>query len=254
MGTHPTRNFTRRRPRVAAAIGLLAASAAVAIVIAVGSFGERGREQKSSRSGGVTAASCAAAVEWQGTTYLGNKLNQPATLGRGLGKGTIPSCSDTNQGTGTPAQTAAIVAIADLPPRQAIAIAGDPSHAYIAPGYFPELPHGALHDLLYGPRSDVPDERGNDCDNAMTTEVRAAVRSANGGILFVTALDSPDLPTQITIFTDARTIIEGGGPEPHVTPGDRIRAQVLVCRHPNDLHFLKLVATRLAIGNTALGG
>jgi RNA polymerase sigma factor (sigma-70 family) len=55
------------------------------------------------------------------------------------------------------------------------------------------------------------------------------------------------------IFVDARTLIEGGGPEPHVAPGDEIRAQVLVCRHRNDPHFLKLVATRLFLGDARHG-
>jgi hypothetical protein len=251
----PLRRQRVRRPlRVALALGLFATAAAAVIAIAVAITSERDRAQNTSKSGVTYGAVCVAAVEWQGVTYRGDKLNQPARLGRSLGEGSIPNCSDTNLGNGTPAQTVAIVAIADLPTQQAVAVAGDPTHAYIAPGYFPQLPHTALHDLLYGPRNDLPDERGNDCNNAETTEITATVRSANGGFLSVTGVDSPGLPHQTPIFPDARTVIEGGGAEPHVNAGDTIRAQVFVCRHPNDAHFLKLVATRIAIGETAPGG
>ncbi len=251
----PLKRQRHRRPlRMALAIGLPAAAAVAAIAIAVASLRERDREQKTSSSGGVTAAVCSAAVEWHGTTYLGNTLHRSITLGSSLGDGTIPGCIDSPGSSGTLARSVAIVAIAGLPPRQAVAVAGDPTHAYIAPGYFPQLPHTALHDLLYGPRTDVPDERGDDCNTAETTEVRATVRGANFGFLHVTLLDSTDLPSENTIFPDARTVIEGGGAEPHVNPGDIVRAQVLVCRHPNDAHFLKLVATRLAIGDAASGG
>ncbi|MEK6275348.1 MAG: hypothetical protein AABM30_08420 [Actinomycetota bacterium] len=43
-------------------------------------------------------------------------------------------------------------------------------------------------------------------------------------------------------------MVDGGGEPPHVSPGDIVRAQVLVCRKRDDPHFLKLVATRLTIG------
>jgi hypothetical protein len=74
------------------------------------------------------------------------------------------------------------------------------------------------------------------------------VKSANFGFLFVTLDESAGLPRETTIFPDARTVIDGGGAVPHVSPGDVVDAQVLACRHPNDAHFLKLVATRLVVG------
>jgi len=39
--------------------------------------------------------------------------------------------------------------------------------------------------------------------------------------------------------------VVGGGSPPRVEPGEIVRASVLVCRHADDPHFLKLVATRL---------
>jgi hypothetical protein len=216
-------------------------SAAAALTAACG--GSDVREASSS-----TSAMCAAAVEWQGTTYVGETVSTPAELGAQLGEGQIPSCSDTPGGTPTASQPVRLVVVSGVPREQAVAVAGDMGHVYLAPGYFPQLPGTPLHDLVYA-RSDAPDERGGDCDGAARVDVSAVVRSASFGLLHVTLDDPPDeLPRDATIFPDARTDIEEGGNEPHVEPGDAIRAEVLVCRHANDPHFLKLVATRIELG------
>jgi hypothetical protein len=70
--------------------------------------------------------------------------------------------------------------------------------------------------------------------------------------LSVTLLEPTKLPHENWIFTDARTVITGGGTKPHVKVGDVLRAQVLVCRHAKDPHFLKLVATHLSLPSDAL--
>lgn len=248
----PAREHRLRRPRrLALVIGVLAIAAAVGIVIGIVSRGTR--DETPSGSGG-SAASCIAAVEWQGTTYVGSELQRAIPLGRSLGDGTIPACSDTPGSGGTPPRSVSIVAVAGLPSREAVAAAGDPSVLYVAPGYFPQLPKTGLHDLLYGRSANRPDERGNDCNGAATAQVRATVQSANFGLLHVTLLDADNLPRENWIFPDAQTVIVGGGDEPHVRPGDVVRAQVLVCRHRNDPHFLKLVATRLSLGDAAASG
>jgi len=191
---------------------------------------------------------CAAAVEWHGTTYLGTSLDAPAALGAELGGGTIPSCSDTPGGTPMQSQHVRLAAVGGVPSGQAVAVAGDAGHVFVAPGYFPQLPGTPLHELVY-PTGEAPDERGGDCGDAVTEDVQATVRSASFGFLNVTLADPPDrIPRDTPIFPEARTVVEGGGATPHVEPGDEIRARVLVCRHADDPHFLKLVATRLELG------
>jgi hypothetical protein len=229
--------------RLSLALGILLAIAAAG---AIAIFSERGGEGKPSSSA-VTAGSCALAVEWQGTTYIGGRANQPLSLGAKLGKGTIPPCVDMvgpNAPPPGPPGSVTVVSIEGVPSRQAIATLGERTVHYIAPGYFPQLPSTGLHDLIFGPDPNIPDERRG-CNDAQQAEVRAKVQSAFWGNLHVQLLDSPDLPRENWIVPEARTVIEGGGTEPHVSLGDVIRAQVLVCRHPNDPHFLKLVATRL---------
>jgi hypothetical protein len=243
-----------RRPRLGPSrrlsivVGLLLAVVAAAAIAIVD---ERGDDGKPSNSRVASSAACAgpAPVKWQGTTYSGGRANQLLALGGKLGKGTTPPCSDTVvNGVPTPPGppgSVTVVSIDGISPRAAIATLGERTIYYIAPGYFPQLPNTPLHDMVFGPHPNIPNERRDDCDDAAQAEVNAKVRSAGFGHLRVTLLDSPDLPRENTIFPEARTVIEGGGAEPHVSPGDVIRAQVLVCRNPDDPHFLKLVATRL---------
>jgi hypothetical protein len=215
------------------------------VAVAAGTIGTIALSQGHGAARSWVAGSCAAAVEWAGTTYAGDKLDQLAPLSDRLGNGTLPACVDTNAGTPALERSVSVVAIEGVPSREAVAIAGDRLHVYVAPGYFPQLPRTPLHDVVYGPSTDVPDERGDDCKDAKLANVRASVRSAHFGFLSVQLLDSDDLPRQNWIFSDAHTVVDGGGAEPHVDTGDVVRAQVLVCRHPNDAHFLKLVALRL---------
>jgi hypothetical protein len=198
----------------------------------------------------ATTSSCAAAVKWNGTLYLGNRVYHRLRLTKRLGRGTLPACRDTPSGTASPTQRVSVVAIANIPARVAVAVAGDAGVIYEAPGYFPQLPGTPLHRAVYGVREDVPNERGNDCDTAQTKDLTARVLGAPFGWLSVELRNVTDLPRKIGIFPDVHTTISYRQHGlPHVEPGDMIHATVLVCRHPNDAHFLKLVATRLKIGN-----
>jgi len=236
------RRRARRSRRPALVVAVLAVAAATGITLAVVRL--TGHDERQLGSGG--SGSCAAAVEWHDTTYLGTAVHREVTLGRSLGSGTLPPCNDTGPGSGGGAQSVSLVAVGEIPPRQAVAVAGQPSIVYVAPGYFPELPNTALHDLLYGPRTDIPNERAG-CLGSKTEEVQATM----DGIAGTLHVASGGLPRDTLIFVDARTRIDGGGPEPHLAPGDHIRTQVLLCRHRNDPHYLKLVATRLFLGNAA---
>ena len=241
---HPLRRYPRpggNRPAIAASLAAVLATAAVVFLV-VRSGDDRPSKVASS------SGSCAVTVEWRGTTYQGTSVQQPMKLGAPLGHGSVPACNDTpGNSDGTGPQPLALAEIAGIPPAQAVASA-DWQTLYLAPGYFPQVPGTLLHDLIYGTRSGVPNERGNKCRDAKTANMRAKVLAANFGFLRVDLEDAPGLPRRTWIFPDARTLLSGGGSPPHVDPGDTVRARVLVCRNPDDPHFLKLVATRLAIG------
>jgi hypothetical protein len=248
---HPLRR--RRRPwqnRMSIATSLAAALAVAVVVFLV----VRSGDDRPSKVFSSSSASCAVTVEWRGITYRGTSVQQPMKLGAPLGHGSVPACNDTpGNSDGTGPQPLALAEIAGIPPAQAVASA-DWQTLYLAPGYFPQVPGTLLHDLIYGMAAGVPDERRDDCRDAKTRDVRAKVLAAINGFLNVDLDDAPGLPRRTVIFPDARTLFTGGGSPPHVDPGNTVRARVLVCRHPDDPHFLKLVATRLAIGERSVGG
>jgi hypothetical protein len=217
--------------------------AAAVLVIVLSGAGERDGTSSSAN----TSGSCAAVIEWRGATYSGARAQRPLRFGAALGRGTVPACLDTPGSPGSELLPVALVEVVGLLPAQAVGFeSGD--FLYLAPGYFPQQPRTPLHDALYGTHTDVPDERGDDCGDATVAEVRATVLAATFGSLRVELEDARDLPARTWIFPDARTLITGGGTPPHVSPGDSVRAQVLVCRKPDEPQFLKLVATRLALG------
>jgi len=244
---HPQPRRTRSRvSRVALAcvFAALVVGGAAALVAGRG----EGREQHAAGGGGSAAAACAAGIEWHGTFYAGIKPEVPVKLGGSLDDGTEPPCNDTVGGTPSGGGSRAVAAIEGISPEQAIASTGDPTLVYVAPGWLAELPQTPLHDLIYGPSAVEPNER-TECEPGHTTtaNVHARVRVAGLGALTVTLLEPTSLPHENWIFPDARTVVSGGGSPPRVEPGDVVRAQVLVCRHGDDPHFLKLVAKRLEL-------
>ena len=233
--------------RLSIAVGILLAVAAAA-AIAIFDLGGDGKPSSSASDLRVVCGRRGMAgndvLRWprESTAFARPRARQ----------GDDPPCVDM-VGSGAPPPgppgSVTVVSIVGVSPRAAIATLGERTVYYIAPGYFPQLPNTALHDMVFGPNPKIPDERRGDCKGAEQTEVEAKVRSINTGFIPVTLLDSPGLPRENAIFPEARTVIEGGGAEPHVDPGDVIRAHVLVCRQPDDPHFLKLVATRLRLAH-----
>jgi Family of unknown function (DUF6281) len=247
----------RRGGLLLAAIAVsLAAAGLVAVAVIRSGVGEKAQPTTTANggtsSGGSSAASCAAVVEWEGTTYYGTGgLPKAISLAGPLGEGTVPSCGDTAPGSPSPARSVALARVAGLPPEMAIAVAGETDTLYVAPQFFPQIPGTALHDLIYGPNRDVPDERVGEegCPVSTRATIDGTVVSSGFGTLRVDAADpDAELPGDNPIFTYARTTItREGASTPYAEPGDSVQASVLVCRNPDDPHYLTLVATRVEI-------
>jgi len=260
----PQRFRRGRRGLLLAAIATSLAAAALVAVAVIRNGSERAQPVNGSEktrppsttsggtsSGARSAASCAAVVEWNGTTYYGmGELLKAISLAGPLGEGTVPSCQDTVPGSPSPAQSVALARVAGVPPEMAVAVARETGTLYVAPQFFPQIPGTALHDLIYGHR-DVPNERvGNEgCPRSSTATIDGTVVSSGFGTLRVDAADpGAELPGDNPIFTDAATkITREDASTPYAEPGDSVRASVLVCRNPDDPHYLKLVATRVEI-------
>jgi len=248
---------SRRRlpvlPLVALAVSL---GAAALVVVAVTRDGSEKAQRattasKGTTSPGTSAAACTALVEWEGTTYYGGRVNGSFSLAGALGKGTIPSCQDTVPGSPSPAQSVALVRVAGLPPEMAVALAGDTGTLYQAPQFFPQIPGTRLHDIIYGPGRNVPNERVGEggCPASTTDEIEGSIVSSGLGVFRVDS-SNPDakLPGDNPIFTDAHTKVERADASiPYAEPGDAVRASVVVCRNPDEPHYLKLIATRVTI-------
>jgi hypothetical protein len=254
----------RRRGLLHAAIAVSLAAAALVAVALIRNGSERAQPANGSEktrpattasggtsSGATRAASCAAVVEWNGTTYYGTgRLPRPISLAGPLGEGTVPSCQDTVPGSPSPARSVALARVAGVPPEMAVSVAREAGTLYVAPQFFPQIPGTALHDLIYGHR-DVPNERVGieGCPTSTTATIHGTVVSSGLGNLRVDASDpDAELPGDNPIFTDAATKVTcEDASTPYAEPGDSVRASVLVCRNPDDPRYLKLVATRVEL-------
>lgn len=235
-------------------VALAVAGVAALLIVAVARNGSDPADRATSGRQGtrsVANAACAAAVEWEGTTYYGGRVNGSFSLGRALGEGAVPSCQDSVPGTPSPTQSVALVRVTGLPPEMAVAIAGDASTIYQAPQFFPQIPGTRLHDIVYGADPNVPNERVGEggCSASTMAEIDGKIVSSSLGGLRVDSSDSDaELPGDNPIFTDAQTKVERADAAiPYAEPGDGVRASVLVCRNPDDPHYLMLVATRVTI-------
>ena len=261
----PQRDRRRGRGLLLAAIAVSLAAAGLAAVAAIRNGSERAQPTNRSErtqptttasgrtsSGRHSAASCAAVVEWNGTTYYGmGRLLKAISIAGPLGEGTVPSCQDTVPGSPSPARPVALARVDGVQPEMAIAVVGEAGTLYVAPQFFPQIPGTALHDLIYGPNRDVPDERVGEegCPASSRATIDGTVVSSGFGTLRVDAADpDAELPGDNPIFTYAQTTItREGASTPYVEPGDSVQASVLVCRNPDDPHYLTLVATRVEI-------
>ncbi|HKG19300.1 MAG TPA: DUF6281 family protein [Candidatus Limnocylindrales bacterium] len=74
--------------------------------------------------GGVSSASCAMLVEYDGHTYLGTAV-EAVVAGDSIGNATIPPCNDTGgAGTTIPAEEVEVTSVEGVPPSVAIMLAG----------------------------------------------------------------------------------------------------------------------------------
>ena len=75
--------------------------------------------------GGVSSASCAMLVEYDGHTYLGTAVEAAPVAGDSIGNATIPPCNDTGgAGTTIPAEEVEVTSVEGVPPSVAIMLAG----------------------------------------------------------------------------------------------------------------------------------
>jgi len=190
------------------------------------------------RSGPSSA--CAARIMWNGRLYYGETFARlpPATLM--LGTGGRPTCLDTNGGEAGASSTVEVRRMIGVDPRVGVAVEGEPEHAYLAVGYFVQLPSHPLHaGIEWTPRS-LNELTG--CAATRPLNIRVMVGSTNLATLTV-PFDGRDTP----LFVDAYTRIQGleRNGLPYVAPGQRVDVRAVECLSP-DGRLRKIVPRRIA--------
>ena len=224
------RPFRALRPRrlgarrlsllVAAVVVVASASAALALVTT-----------RRHHGGSGSGSSCALAIRFNGVDYLGATMKQRLRLGRALGQATVPPCPDFNNPKAPPAPGGGVdvVAIAGVAPSVAVGAAGDPHTAYVALGYFPELPSYPLHE---GPGRDYT----SGCRVTGTFNLTGTVSQHGSSLLIHVNQRSGSLEAEpgstIQLLVDARTQVDGFDRNglPYVTAGDNVRSTGVTCQ------------------------
>ena len=210
-----------RRIALLAAAALVVGSASAALALVATGRGH---------GGSGSAGSCALAIRFDGVDYLGTTVKQTLPFGGPLGQGTLPPCQDSN---GPPEVGGAVdvVSIAGVPPAVAVGAAGDAHTAYLAEGYFPELPSHPLHE---GAARDFT----SGCRVTGTFSLEATVRQHVSALLVEVNQRTGSLEaapgSTIQLLVDAGTRIDGFERKglPYVTAGDRLRSSGVTCEFP----------------------
>jgi hypothetical protein len=185
----------------------------------------------------ASGTSCAFVIEWNGVVYGAADLDRSVAFGASLGEATVPACEDTAEAgcEREGGEKIDIFRLRGIDPHVAF---GAPSpfgrDAFLAPGFFPELPDHPLHDAVYGsPRR--PDERaGWRCGEPILNLRGSVMHTPGSGLVFGVRFEGEVVRTEAgrtVVFVDARTSITGFDEYglPRITEGDRVRATVREC-------------------------
>jgi hypothetical protein len=170
---------------------------------------------------------CAARVIWNGTVYYGETFPSlpPATLV--LGTGGRPTCGGVNGGEAGASSTVEVRRLIGVDPRVAVAVNGEPEHAYLARGYFVQLPGHPLHQSLRPWQRSRSELTG--CGARRPVELEGTVRSSTGAGISV-ARGRGDVFLFVDPFTRVRGLERYG--LPYVAPGQRVAVDATACLWP----------------------
>jgi hypothetical protein len=215
------RRLGARRLALLAVVASAVASASVAFAL-VG----RGSGQAAS-----AGPSCPLVVTFRSTDYYATTVKETLTVGRPLGRAVVEPCGDSVLNPQPPAAPngGEVAAVAGVPPSVAVGVAGRPHTAYLAFGYFPELPGYPLHEAK------VRSTKGCRMTGRFTL---AGTARLHAPLLLVQVLRGsgslgarPGGVTFVELQVDTRTRVEGFDRNglPYVTADDRLRAAGVIC-------------------------
>jgi uncharacterized protein DUF6281 len=182
-------------------------------------------------SGG--SGSCASRITWQGAVYYGQLFpaQLPATLT--LGTGGRPTCMDSNGGEAGASSTVDVRRLAGVDPRVAVAVRGEPDVAYLAAGYFLQLPSHPLHDAVTWPARALNELIG--CRLSPPLRLEGATRYGPSLSLDVSKRDGIAQryvrADQVLLFVDGKTRVDGleRNGLPYVPAGTMVAVEAVGC-------------------------
>jgi uncharacterized protein DUF6281 len=192
-------------------------------------------------------AGCFFAVDWNGTAYYGRSYALPP-LGGELGTASAPACTDVLGGEAGASRLVEVRRIAGIVPTLAIAVKGDAAHAYLAAGYFVELPSHPLHVGSAG----QPDALAG-CATTGPLKLEGVVqRNAPSLVLRVSrrgSLARRYVGSRAVLSIDAHTRIErlSRGGLPFIGIGRRLAVDAVGCRD-RGARSTRIVARRIEPG------
>jgi Family of unknown function (DUF6281) len=195
-------------------------------------------------SGGV----CAARITWDGTVYYGQTFPSRLHATLTLGTGGRPTCRDSHGGEAGASSTVEVRRLSGVDPRVAVAVRGEPDAAYLAAGYFIELPGHPLHAALeWTPRS-LNELIG--CAKSPPMRVEGTIRYGPAPGLDVSERDdvaSRYVASEALLFVDAHTRVEGLSRNglPYVAPGADVTIDAIGCL-TREGKLAKLVPRRIS--------
>ena len=198
-------------------------------------------------SGG--SGSCADRITWQGAVYYGELFpsHLPATLT--LGTGGRPTCRDSNGGEAGASSTVDVRRLAGVDPRVAVAIRGEPDVAYLAAGYFLQLPSHPLHHAVDWPPRSLNELIG--CRLTPPFRIEGAIRYGPSASLDVWKRDETArryVPAgKVLLFVDGKTQVQdlARNGVPYVAPGTEVAVDALGCL-THDGKLAKVVPRRIS--------
>jgi hypothetical protein len=158
------------------------------------------------------AASCLLSIHYRDASYAGvdPRYELPPRVGRS-GRAFLPPCPAPGQPIPPPTPRD-VYRLRGVHP--AVAVTDTSGYAYLAEGFFPQLPSHPLHRALFG-RAPAPDETARrGCFPARTVSGRVEAASAWGASLKLRVTRAPagfdpDGDGAVGFVTDGRTRVEG---------------------------------------------
>jgi len=196
----------------------------------------------------VSGGACVARITWNGTVYYGWPFSSRLAATLTLGTGGRPTCRDFHGGEAGASSTVEVRRLAGVDSQVAVAVRGEPDVAYLASGYFIQLPSHPLHDALDWPARSLNELIG--CAKSPPMRIVGTIRYGAATGLDVSERDDVALRyvgSETLLYVDARTRVERLSRHglPYIADGTKVAVDAIGCL-TREGKLAKLVPRRIS--------